>query len=75
MKIYTASDYCVHAQREFGQWTVWFPDIPDCTGFGLTRQDADNMARQKLQYKLDVLVKLGQDCPPPVQTSDVVEEL
>jgi len=61
----TVRYYPAVIERADGGFGVFFPDLPGCTSFGATLQDAARNAEEGLQGHLDVSAEHGDTIPEP----------
>lgn len=55
--------------REYGGYTVEFPDLPGCLTQGDTEQESMEMAKDALSGHIHALLDLGREVPQPSRPS------
>ena len=54
----------IYEQTEDGWW-VHFPDLPGCTTFGSSREEAERNAREAITAHVELLRDSGRPVPAP----------
>lgn len=55
-----------------GTWSAYVPDLPGCTTFGLTREEAARNVQDAIIGHIYALRESGQSIPEPVSLPEVV---
>lgn len=59
-------------QAQDGTWSAYVPDLPGCTSFGPTREEAAANVREAIGGHLRALRETGQAIPEPTSHPEVV---
>lgn len=59
--------FAVFEPSTSGGYGIYFPDLPGCTSFGNTYDEAEKMAKEALGYHLYDMEKDGDELPDPSQ--------
>jgi predicted RNase H-like HicB family nuclease len=62
----------IYEQAEDGGWGVYVPDLPGCTSYGDTREEAERNAPEAILLYLEELRRQGRAAPRPASTAGSV---
>ncbi|MEO6991461.1 MAG: type II toxin-antitoxin system HicB family antitoxin [Candidatus Baltobacteraceae bacterium] len=66
-------DYLAILERASdGTWSAYVPDLPGCTTFGYTREEAAANVREAIDGHIRALRGKGQPIPEPTSLPEVV---
>ncbi len=54
------------SEEEDGRWSVWISDLPGCTSWGHSKQEALENIKAALELYVEVMIEKGE--PFPVDT-------
>jgi predicted RNase H-like HicB family nuclease len=60
-------------QAPDGGWGAYVPDLPGCTSWGETRDDAARHVREAIEGHIRVLELDGDPVPAPTSSAEMVE--
>jgi len=66
-------DYLAILERASdGAWSAYVPDLPGCTSFGPTREEAARNVHEAIATHIAALRETGQTVPEPASLAEVV---
>jgi len=55
-----------------GTWSAYAPDLPGCTSYGATREEAARNVHDAIRGHIDALRETGQSVPEPSSVAEIV---
>jgi predicted RNase H-like HicB family nuclease len=55
-----------------GTWSAYVPDLPGCTSFGPSREEAARNIREAIEGHLEVMRETGEAIPEPSSRPELV---
>jgi predicted RNase H-like HicB family nuclease len=66
--------YAVILEKEpQSDWGAYVPDLPGCVATGKTREEAERLIREAIEFHLRGMREDGDPIPPPTSTAVTVE--
>lgn len=63
------SEYLATYEQNADGWWAYVPDLPGCTTFGRTRDEAERNAREAITAHVALLRDTGRPVPEPTRTA------
>lgn len=63
------TEYRTHYEQSRDGWWAQVPDLPGCTSFGRTREEAERNAREAIAAHVALLRDTGRPVPEPSRTA------
>jgi predicted RNase H-like HicB family nuclease len=66
-------DYLAIIERAAdGTWSAYVPDLPGCTSFGPTREEAARNVHEAIDQHIAALRESGEEVPEPTSRAEMV---
>jgi predicted RNase H-like HicB family nuclease len=65
-------EYVVILEKGEHSWGAYCPDVPGCIATGATREEAEALFHEALEFHLEGLALAGLPLPEPVSATSVV---
>ncbi len=65
--------YAVVFEKTATGYSAYVPDLPGCITTGVTREDAERLIREAIEFHLEGMRSHGEAIPKPTTTTEYVE--
>ncbi len=65
-------EYVVILEKGENCWGAYCPDVPGCIATGPTREEAEALFHEALEFHLEGLALAGEPIPEPVSAASII---